>query len=193
MIESKWIISLKNKDYPLYAGLLHAATEAGLKELSVKLLQYPSPENGQLAIAEAIAVFEDGRTFCDVGDAGPQNCSAQIASAACRMASTRAKGRALRDALDIGDTMYEELPDEERAQPANGHAPSRQRARHDPADHAAPQQGEPICQWLPGCEERVPAAVAALCRKRTVELGGLILCPPHLEAAAREYKAAAEA
>lgn len=111
MIEERFYVTLKGKRFPLYAGVLLAAQAAGLRNLEVKPLQIPSAENGWMAVCEAIAVFEDGRTFSDIGDASPANCSPQIATAALRMASTRAKGRCLRDAIGLGETLREELPD----------------------------------------------------------------------------------
>lgn len=113
MIEERFYVTLKGRRYPLYAGVLLAAHAAGLRNLEVKPLQIPTAENGWMAVCEAIAVFEDGRTFSDIGDASPQNCSPQIATAALRMASTRAKGRVLRDAIGLGETLREELPDDQ--------------------------------------------------------------------------------
>lgn len=135
-IRPEFYVKLKGRDYPVYAGVLIAATEAGLKSLRTKIDQRPSPENGHMAIVTAIAEFEDGRIFEDVGDASPANCSPGIAAAALRMASTRAKGRVLRDAIGLGETLKEELPDDEEA-PGNGrqaHAPVR------PVEQKAPAQ-----------------------------------------------------
>jgi|GEM_PF-5957430 len=119
-IDPKFIVSLKGKDYPTWPGVLDAATKAGLKSITTRPIQVPSAENGHMAIVAARAEFEDGRVFEDLGDASPANCSAMIATAALRMASTRAKGRALRDAINVGQTMWEELPDDEKAQSRNG-------------------------------------------------------------------------
>jgi hypothetical protein len=47
----------------------------------------------------------------DIGDANPFNCNAKVAKHLLRMASTRAKARALRDMDDIGMTCLEELGD----------------------------------------------------------------------------------
>lgn len=171
-MDQRWIVNLKGKDHVLYAGLLDAATRAGLKSIEVTLLQFPAPENGHLAISQATVTFEDGRLFVEVGDAGPQNCSAGIAAAACRMSATRAKGRALRDALNIGEAMVEEFgPDSE---PQNGQQQSHaartgpQRAKHDPQDHAA----QTACAV---CGASVPAAVANAALKEFAE----VLCIPH--------------
>lgn len=121
MIDPQFMIVLKGKSYPLYAGLLAAATEAQLVSIRTTVVQIPAAENEYMAVVMARAEFADGRVFEDVGDCSPENCSKQIATAALRMASTRAKGRVLRDALNVGMTMFEELPDlnagESRSEP----------------------------------------------------------------------------
>lgn len=111
-IEDRYYINLKGKQYPVYAGVLIEATRIGLKSLTTDLIQIPDDENGQMAIVRARAEFEDGRIFVDYGDCSPRNCAPMIATAAIRMASTRAKGRVLRDGIGLGETLAEEIPDE---------------------------------------------------------------------------------
>jgi hypothetical protein len=163
-MKPEFVVKLKGKEHVLYAGLLDAATQAGLRSLCTTVLQVPSPENGHTAVVLARARFEDGREFEDVGDCSPANCSPQIATAALRMASTRAKGRCLRDALNITAELLEDAPDtrssagtgsaerapaagkpknapsgtENRTKPPAGRPlqPTPQRVRHDPIDHA---------------------------------------------------------
>jgi hypothetical protein len=110
-IDPKFIVTLRNRDYPLFAGVLDAATKAGLRSLRTTVLQIPSSENGHLAVVMARAEFEDGRVFEDVGDCSPASTSPQLAAASLRLASTRAKGRVLRDSINVGQTLLEELPD----------------------------------------------------------------------------------
>lgn len=110
-IDKEFIVSLKGKDYPVYAGILDCATRDGLRKLETTIIQLPSKENGQMAVVTARAEFEDGRVFEDLGDCSPESTSPALAKAAIRLASTRAKGRALRDSQNIGKTMLEELPD----------------------------------------------------------------------------------
>src|SRR5579883_2710435 len=62
-IDPQFIVSLKGKSYPIWAGVLDAATQAGLRSLTTHVLQIPSSENGHLAVVMARAEFEDGRVF----------------------------------------------------------------------------------------------------------------------------------
>lgn len=110
-VRSEFIVKLKNKSYPLFAGILDAATDAGLKSLTTSVVQIPTAENGNLAVVLARAEFSDGRVFEDIGDCSPASTSTHLVGASLRIASTRAKGRALRDAVNVGQTMFEELPD----------------------------------------------------------------------------------
>lgn len=116
-IRPEFMVDLKGKAYCTWPGVLDAATRAGLKSLTTTLEQLTATDKGYFAVVKARAEFEDGRVFEDYGDAGPQNCSPQMASASIRLASTRAKGRCLRDAINCGQTMREELPDRDEEQP----------------------------------------------------------------------------
>ena len=94
-LDDRFMTNIKGKDFVLYAGVLDLATQKGLLKLEVELLQYPSKENGNEAICRAVAVGKSGQVFSDIGDANPSNCHSMIAKHLIRMASTRAKGRAL--------------------------------------------------------------------------------------------------
>ena len=110
-LDERFMTNIKGKDFVLYAGVLDLATQQGLLKLEVELLQYPSKENGNEAICHAVAEGKSGQVFSDVGDANPGNCHSMIAKHLIRMASTRAKGRALRDMCNIGIACIEELAD----------------------------------------------------------------------------------
>jgi hypothetical protein len=116
-MDPKFIVSLQGREYPLYAGILAEAHERGLKAIEVEIVQIPTQENEHTAIMRATVIMQDGASFSDYGDASPRNVNSKIATALLRMASTRAKGRALRDAVNVGQTMLEELPDQEAAAP----------------------------------------------------------------------------
>jgi len=110
-LDDRFLTNIKGKDFVLYAGVLDLATQKGLLKLEVELLQFPSKENGNEAICRAVAVGKNGEVFSDIGDANPNNCHSMIAKHLSRMASTRAKGRALRDMCNIGIACLEELAD----------------------------------------------------------------------------------
>ncbi len=121
-MDPKHIVRLQGREYPLFAGILAEAHERGLQSIAVELLQVPEEANEHTAICRATVTMQDGSTFSDVGDASPRNTNPRIATALIRMASTRAKGRALRDAINVGQTMLEELPDLEEGSAAHAYA-----------------------------------------------------------------------
>ena len=97
------------KEHPTYAGVLNEAHKQGLKGIQVEILQFPSEDNHFLCIARAKVTMEDARIFEEIGDATPNNVNKMIAPHLVRMACTRAKGRALRDAVNIGQALREEM------------------------------------------------------------------------------------
>jgi hypothetical protein len=100
-IKKTGIMNVHGKDIVTYEGVLDVAHQAGIKKLTATLLQFPTAENGHLAIASATATFSDGREFTDIGDASPDNVPKGCAGRYVSMAVTRAKGRTLSDALNI--------------------------------------------------------------------------------------------
>ena len=106
------MIERQGKRFVLYAGLLEEAHSRGLRSIETELLQVPAAENGDVAIVRAVVRMEEGK-FSGIGDAGPQNVGRMIAPHLIRMAETRAKARALRDAINVGVTAFEELGGEE--------------------------------------------------------------------------------
>jgi hypothetical protein len=118
-LDERYIKKLDGKEFVLYQGLLDLSHQKGLKKLSVQLLQFPSEENGREAICLATAETHAGEIFSDVGDANPTNTDSSITPHLVRMASTRAKARALRDLNNIGMTALEEL-DSDAFKPGNG-------------------------------------------------------------------------
>jgi hypothetical protein len=106
-IPPQFITHLHGKTFVQFGGLLAMAHEHGLRSLTARFITVEA----DLATAEATAVFEDGRRFTECGDASPDNVGAHIRPHFARMALTRAKARALRDALNIGMCSVEELSD----------------------------------------------------------------------------------
>jgi len=99
------------KEVVTYPGLLSKAHEEGLAKVETTLVQVPSDENGRTAIAKVVIETAKGR-FEAIGDASPENVNSFIAPHLIRMAETRAKSRALRDAVNIGILSFEELDGE---------------------------------------------------------------------------------
>jgi hypothetical protein len=106
-IPAQFLVELHGKQFVTFGGLLAMAHEQGLLSLKAEFLTV----TGELALAHATATFQDGRTFEESADATPANVNAKIRPHFPRMALTRAKARALRDALNISMVALEELGD----------------------------------------------------------------------------------
>ncbi len=91
-----------------YAELLRLAHDEGLKSIATELVLQPSEENGRLAIVKAAVETERGH-FEGLGDADPGSVDDFLAPHLIRVAETRAKARALRDAVNVGVVSLEEL------------------------------------------------------------------------------------
>jgi hypothetical protein len=111
-MREEYMIERQGKRFVLYAGLLEEAHNRGLRSIETDLVQVPTKENGEVAIVKAVIRTEEGK-FAGIGDASPQNVNRTIAPHLIRMAETRAKARALRDAINVGVTAFEELGGEE--------------------------------------------------------------------------------
>jgi hypothetical protein len=132
------------KDVVTYQGLLSKAHEEGLKSIRTRLVQVPTDDNGRTAIAKAAVETGKGQ-FEALGDASPLNVNTFIVPHLIRMAETRAKARALRDAVNIGVISFEELDGEVSGTecPAAGSgAPSRGRSSlSQPSSEVAANNG----------------------------------------------------
>jgi hypothetical protein len=116
-VREEFLITRQGKQYVLFAGLLDEAHSRGLRSIDTELVQVPTAENGTVAVVKATVEMEDGRTFSGIGDASPENVGRNIVPHIIRMAETRAKARALRDAVNVGATALEELSDGDEAPP----------------------------------------------------------------------------
>jgi hypothetical protein len=116
VVSTDHVINRQGKDFVLYAGLLDTAHKAGLQGIRTFIVQTPSPTNGGCAIVHATVEFGWG-SFTGIGDADDGNVSRNIQPHKIRMAETRAKARALRDALNVGMVAIEEMGPEPGEQP----------------------------------------------------------------------------
>jgi hypothetical protein len=143
-MREEYMIERQGKRFVLYAGLLEEAHSRGLRSIETELLQVPGPENGEVAIVKAVVRTEEGK-YSGIGDASPQNVGRAIAPHVIRMAETRAKARALRDAINVGVTALEELGGESdevetEAPRAGGREGGQQEAR--PAARASREESK---------------------------------------------------
>lgn len=110
------------KEHVIYAALLNEFHQQYRHhDIDTELIQIPTPDNGNVAIVKAkvkgtTANEEEDRSFSGIGDASPENVGRNIVPHIIRMAETRAKARALRDAVNIGSNEFEELEGKETLQ-----------------------------------------------------------------------------
>lgn len=125
-MEKQFIVERQGKSFVLYAGLLAEAHEQGLQSITTELVQIPSEANNRVAICTAtvtMAIGDQTKIFTGIADAAPNNVAPAMQSCLIRMSETRAKARALRDAVNVGMAALEELGDEdEHPQPTHNRA-----------------------------------------------------------------------
>ena len=165
-MRDEFLITRQGKQYVLFAGLLDEAHTRGLRGIDTELIQVPDDSNGHVAVIKATVEMEDGRTFSGIGDASPDNVGRNIVPHIIRMAETRAKARALRDAVNVGATALEELSDGDDAPPSSNDyrrpTPVRQPAQETrqaqrPRPVEAPT-AEPVADAAKVSAEESPAA-----------------------------------
>src|SRR5439155_4191594 len=110
VVKREFVVERQGRSFVLYAGLLELAHGQGLRAIRTRLLQTPSEEKGRAAIVHA-EVETDRGTFSGIGDASPSNVARAMLTCTIRLAETRAKARALRDAVNVGVAALEELGD----------------------------------------------------------------------------------
>ena len=136
------------REVATYAGLLARAHEEGLCDITTSIIELPSEKNAMTAICFAKITTSKG-TFTGIGDANAENVNRRIAPHILRMAETRAKARALRDAVNIGVVALEEL------------------GGNDEVDDLQPQSAAPIRSVA---ERREPARVVPMTPKAATKV-----------------------
>lgn len=108
-IDSKHIITNRGKQYILYAGLLDAAHAMGLAGMTTTIVQLPSKAAGiENTIVHATATMPWGQ-FDGFGEVAPNDTNPVAKANPIRMAETRAKARALRDAINASEYEVDDV------------------------------------------------------------------------------------
>ena len=158
-MKREFLVEHGGRTFALYAGLLDEAHEQGLKGITTELVQAPSDVNGLMAVCRATVVTERG-TFTGLGDACPTNVSRQMLPHLIRLAETRAKARALRDAVNVGVTALEELGEsgpDGLPEDVPGTSGARPRRVHTPASADAPDALPPAPVWPAMASQTAPS------------------------------------
>ncbi len=105
--KKKNIVNISGKDFMTYEGLLKLAHKKGNFGMIVTE-SWVSPDM-KMAWCKVRLSGKDAVIFDGFGSSTPENTGQMTQSHPVEMAHTRAKGRALRDYLNIGQAMAEEL------------------------------------------------------------------------------------
>lgn len=106
-----------------YENLLDRVHKDGLKEVRTGLIQRPDKENQFTAIVFARVKTNKG-IFSGIGDASPTNVTPEYAPHYIRVAETRAKTRAYRDAVNVASVGTDELGPGRQNGKGNGTPPN---------------------------------------------------------------------
>lgn len=104
----QYVEVVEGRDFIKYDGLMELAHDR-IASIEVELIALPAVTNLNTAVVKATITDTDGRKWSALGDASDTTCAPELAPHKIRIAETRAKGRALRDMLNIGMPMYEEV------------------------------------------------------------------------------------
>ncbi len=165
-MRKEFLIERQGKQFALYAGLLDLAHQQGLKSITTEIVQIPTDANNRVAICTATVILEqDGvsRIYQGIGDAAPNNVAPAMATCLLRMAETRSKARALRDAVNIGVAAFEELGEDD----AHDGAPERGYQARRQIRQPTPPAGQPIKQAPNPADPATQTQLAAI--RRTCE------------------------
>jgi hypothetical protein len=152
MMDRRYVIQREGKDFALYAGLLDLAHERGLLSIETVLVQLPTEANGNVAVVQATVRLSDAqgvlRSFQGIGDAAPGNVNRMMAPHLLRLAETRAKARALRDAVNVGEALADDPSDEAGEPAAAPRTEAREQRRTPGAERSRPGREASPRQWF---------------------------------------------
>ena len=107
-------LNLDDSDRKSYSELLALAHTKGIKGISVELIQAPNTDNKMTAICKATVVMANKVSYTDIGEASPANVDdVNLLGFVVKVASTRSKLRALRDALCLSENNDQPTLDSE--------------------------------------------------------------------------------
>ena len=104
------VVNIQSKNHICYAGLLRLAHENGLRSIQVEKIS-SIPEGAMCHVKSHFMIDGKDHFFDGIGTGTVNNLKAFTKVYPFEMAQTRAKARALRDALNIGDAAAEEISD----------------------------------------------------------------------------------
>ena len=104
--KSNYIVNIQGKDFMTYEGLLKKAHEKG--KFDMLITESWVSEDMKRAWCK-VRLTAEGQIFDGFGSSTPENTGQMTQSHPVEMSHTRAKGRALRDYLNIGQAMVEEI------------------------------------------------------------------------------------
>jgi hypothetical protein len=121
----KTLIPNKQTEIPVYRyrDALNYAHQNGLIGFETALVIELCDVAANYYVARATAYFADGTKFDGIGDANPENVNSKIVRHLPRMAETRAKARALGDALNLDANFADEFGGEDEVTPAKATSP----------------------------------------------------------------------
>lgn len=175
-MKKEFIVERQGRAFVLYAGLLNMAHENGLKSIHTDLIQIPSEANKNVAICTAVVILErEGveRRYTGIGDAAPNNVAPAMVTCLIRMSETRAKARALRDAVNVGVAAFEELGEDDAhdGAPERGyHTPIRTQRRQESRPPTATVGVKPAAALSNGpITEAQEKAIRSLCKSKALD------------------------
>lgn len=105
--KSNHIVNIKGKNFMTYEGVLNKLHEKSKGNFSLIILESWNSEDLKSATCKVRLTVGDN-IFDGIGSSTPQN-TGKVTDHPVEIANTRAKGRALRDYLNIGEIMTEEM------------------------------------------------------------------------------------